>query len=61
ITPLTPSMLEIVTALAAEEEQSTSPHSRAASYARDAQVKVLSVKDQSTAVDIGTIKFKRLF
>ncbi|GJS74413.1 hypothetical protein Tco_0707254 [Tanacetum coccineum] len=30
-------MLEVVTALAAEEEQSTSPHSRAASYARDAQ------------------------
>ncbi|GJS84377.1 putative ribonuclease H-like domain-containing protein [Tanacetum coccineum] len=29
ITPLTPSMLEVVTALAAEEEQSTSPHSRA--------------------------------
>ncbi|GJT60309.1 putative ribonuclease H-like domain-containing protein [Tanacetum coccineum] len=37
ITPLTPSMLEVVTALAAEEEQSTSPHSRAASYAKDAQ------------------------
>ncbi|GJX46769.1 hypothetical protein Tco_0271959 [Tanacetum coccineum] len=37
ITPLTPSMLEVVTALAAEEEQSTSPHSRAASYAREAQ------------------------
>ncbi|GJT19967.1 hypothetical protein Tco_0878673 [Tanacetum coccineum] len=37
ITPLTPSMLEVVSALAAEEEQSTSPHSRAASYARDAQ------------------------
>ncbi|GKB48046.1 hypothetical protein Tco_0898799 [Tanacetum coccineum] len=30
-------MLEVVTALAAEEEQSTSPHSRAASSARDAQ------------------------
>ncbi|GKG54408.1 hypothetical protein Tco_0560063, partial [Tanacetum coccineum] len=30
-------MLEVVTALAAEEEQSTSPHSRAASYAKDAQ------------------------
>ncbi|GJT15445.1 hypothetical protein Tco_0874151 [Tanacetum coccineum] len=37
ITPLTPSMLEVVTALAAEEEHSTSPHSRAASSARDAQ------------------------
>ncbi|GJZ38289.1 hypothetical protein Tco_0584480 [Tanacetum coccineum] len=36
ITPLTPSMLEVVTALAAEEEQSTSPHSRAESSARDA-------------------------
>ncbi|GJY34157.1 hypothetical protein Tco_0418626 [Tanacetum coccineum] len=30
-------MLEVVTALAAEEEHSTSPHSRAASSARDAQ------------------------
>ncbi|GJU30121.1 hypothetical protein Tco_1173710 [Tanacetum coccineum] len=38
ITPLTPPMLEVVTALAAEEEHSTSPHSRAASSARDAQV-----------------------
>ncbi|GJU85885.1 putative ribonuclease H-like domain-containing protein [Tanacetum coccineum] len=37
ITPLTPSMLEVVTALAAEEEHSTSPSSRAASSARDAQ------------------------
>ncbi|GKF96886.1 hypothetical protein Tco_0292707, partial [Tanacetum coccineum] len=37
ITPLTPSMLEVVTALATEEAQSTSPHSRAASSARDAQ------------------------
>ncbi|GJW22639.1 hypothetical protein Tco_0033261 [Tanacetum coccineum] len=37
ITPLDPSMLEVVTALAAEEEHSTSPHSKAASSARDAQ------------------------
>ncbi|GJQ92763.1 putative ribonuclease H-like domain-containing protein [Tanacetum coccineum] len=37
ITPLTPPMLEVVTALAAEAEHSTSPHSRAASSARDAQ------------------------
>ncbi|GKG45421.1 hypothetical protein Tco_0495499, partial [Tanacetum coccineum] len=37
ITPLTPPMLEVVTALAAEEEHSTSPHSRAASSAKDAQ------------------------
>ncbi|GJV37405.1 hypothetical protein Tco_1409882 [Tanacetum coccineum] len=37
ITPLTPSMLEVVTALAAEEEHSTSPPSRAAGSARDAQ------------------------
>ncbi|GJX92413.1 hypothetical protein Tco_0345739 [Tanacetum coccineum] len=40
ITPLTPPMLEVVTALAAEEEHSTSPLSRAASSAssaRDAQ------------------------
>ncbi|GKG18990.1 hypothetical protein Tco_0376089, partial [Tanacetum coccineum] len=34
ITPLTPHMLEVVTALAAEEAHSTSPHSR---DARDAQ------------------------
>ncbi|GJV64041.1 hypothetical protein Tco_1474869 [Tanacetum coccineum] len=33
----TPSMLEVVTALAAEEEHSTSPHSKAASSARDAR------------------------
>ncbi|GKF39736.1 hypothetical protein Tco_0119797, partial [Tanacetum coccineum] len=37
ITPLTSPMLEVVTALAAEEEHSTIPHSRAASSARDAQ------------------------
>ncbi|GJV34534.1 putative ribonuclease H-like domain-containing protein [Tanacetum coccineum] len=37
ITPLTPSMLEVVTALAPEEEHSTSPHSKATSSARDAQ------------------------
>ncbi|GKE05117.1 hypothetical protein Tco_1397135, partial [Tanacetum coccineum] len=37
ITPLTPPMLKVITALAAEEEHSTSPHSRAASSARDAQ------------------------
>ncbi|GKG48811.1 hypothetical protein Tco_0512958, partial [Tanacetum coccineum] len=35
----------VVTALAMEEEQSTSPHSRAASSARDAQ----STPDQSAA------------
>ncbi|GKF10638.1 hypothetical protein Tco_0048564, partial [Tanacetum coccineum] len=45
ITPLTPPMLEVVTALAAEEEHSTSPHSRAASSIRDAQ----STPDQSAA------------
>ncbi|GJV36846.1 putative ribonuclease H-like domain-containing protein [Tanacetum coccineum] len=43
ITPLTPSMLEVVTALAAEEEHSTSPHSRAASSEGNAQ---------------GTVKYK---
>ncbi|GJS94882.1 hypothetical protein Tco_0801850 [Tanacetum coccineum] len=37
ITPLTPPMLEVVTALAAEEEHSPSPLSKAASSARDAQ------------------------
>ncbi|GKF30244.1 hypothetical protein Tco_0100042, partial [Tanacetum coccineum] len=45
ITPLTPPMLEVVTALAAEEEHSTSPHSRVASSARDAQ----GTPDQSAA------------
>ncbi|GKA01540.1 hypothetical protein Tco_0674205 [Tanacetum coccineum] len=34
---LTPPMLEVITALAAEEAHSTSPHSRAASSPRDAQ------------------------
>ncbi|GKF62624.1 hypothetical protein Tco_0182678, partial [Tanacetum coccineum] len=38
-------MLEVVTALAAEEEHSTSPHSRASSSARDAQ----GTPTQSTA------------
>ncbi|GJV96001.1 hypothetical protein Tco_1547578 [Tanacetum coccineum] len=37
ITPLTSPMLEVITALAAEEAHSTSPHSRAASSPRDAQ------------------------
>ncbi|GJY22298.1 hypothetical protein Tco_0394864 [Tanacetum coccineum] len=45
ITPLTPPMLEVVTALAAEEAHSTSPHSRAASSPRDAQ----GTPDQSAA------------
>ncbi|GJT57738.1 retrovirus-related pol polyprotein from transposon TNT 1-94 [Tanacetum coccineum] len=37
ITPLTPPMLEVIAALAAEEAHSTSPHSRTASSPRDAQ------------------------
>ncbi|GKA56139.1 hypothetical protein Tco_0755211 [Tanacetum coccineum] len=37
ITPLTPPMLEVVTALAAEEAQSESTHSRAETSPRDAQ------------------------
>ncbi|GJX01936.1 hypothetical protein Tco_0185849 [Tanacetum coccineum] len=37
ITPLTPPMLEVVTALAAEEAHSTSSHSRAETSPRDAQ------------------------
>ncbi|GKG41102.1 hypothetical protein Tco_0470314, partial [Tanacetum coccineum] len=65
ITPLTPSMLEVVTALAAEEEQSTSPHSRAASYARDAQCpraahshhSQSAAHSQSTASVQGTASF----
>ncbi|GJR38865.1 hypothetical protein Tco_1214549 [Tanacetum coccineum] len=56
ITPLTPSMLEVVTALAAEEEQSTSPHSRAASSARDAQGTPTqsAAHSQSAALSQGT-------
>ncbi|GJR26854.1 hypothetical protein Tco_1103086 [Tanacetum coccineum] len=49
ITPLTPPMLEVVTALAAEEAHSTSSHSRAASSPRDAQ----STPAQSAAQDRG--------
>ncbi|GJQ93959.1 hypothetical protein Tco_0005098 [Tanacetum coccineum] len=45
ITPLTPPMLEVVTALAAEEAHSTSSHSRTASSPRDAQ----GTPDQSAA------------
>ncbi|GKB12643.1 hypothetical protein Tco_0846566 [Tanacetum coccineum] len=56
ITPLTPSMLEVVTALAAEEEQSTSPHSRAASYARDAHSQSAALS-QGTASVQGTASF----
>ncbi|GJU57226.1 hypothetical protein Tco_1234992 [Tanacetum coccineum] len=56
ITPLTPYMLEVVTALAAEEEQSTSPHSRAASSARDAQGTPTqsAAHSQSAALSQGT-------
>ncbi|GKG09659.1 hypothetical protein Tco_0338405, partial [Tanacetum coccineum] len=54
ITPLTPSMLEVVTALAAEEEHSTSPHSKAASSARDAQ----GTPSQSTAASLGTARLQ---
>ncbi|GKG07074.1 hypothetical protein Tco_0330043 [Tanacetum coccineum] len=38
ITPLTPPMLEVITALAAEEAHSESTHSRAESSPSDAQV-----------------------
>ncbi|GJR52850.1 hypothetical protein Tco_1403371 [Tanacetum coccineum] len=59
ITPLTPSMLEVVTALAEEEEHSTSPHSRAASSARDAQGTPTqsAAHSQRTASDKGTALF----
>ncbi|GJT75682.1 hypothetical protein Tco_1042407 [Tanacetum coccineum] len=59
ITPLTPSMLEVVTALAAEEEHSTSPHSRAASSARDAQGSPThsAAHSQHTASVQGTASF----
>ncbi|GJT73475.1 hypothetical protein Tco_1032761 [Tanacetum coccineum] len=59
ITPLTPSMLEVVTALAAEEEHSTSPHSRAASSARGAQGSPTqsAAPSQGTASVQGTASF----
>ncbi|GKA78418.1 hypothetical protein Tco_0784955 [Tanacetum coccineum] len=50
ITPLTPPMLEVITALAAEEAHSESTHSRAASSPRDAQ----GTPAQSTAEAQGT-------
>ncbi|GJT35923.1 hypothetical protein Tco_0926342 [Tanacetum coccineum] len=61
ITPLTPSMLEVVTALAAEEEHSTSPHSRAASSARDAQGSPTqsAAHSQRTASVQGTAEIQR--
>ncbi|GJT55820.1 hypothetical protein Tco_0990874 [Tanacetum coccineum] len=59
ITPLTPSMLEVVTALAAEEEHSTSPHSRAASSARDAQGIQGTDTLQGTAAYHGTASFPK--
>ncbi|GKG35803.1 hypothetical protein Tco_0440957, partial [Tanacetum coccineum] len=53
-------MLEVVTALAAEEEHSTSPHYRAASSARDAQgTPTQSVAhSQRTASVQGTASFQ---
>ncbi|GKF35222.1 hypothetical protein Tco_0108422 [Tanacetum coccineum] len=51
ITPLTPSMLEVATALAAEEANSASTHSRAETTPRDAQ----GTPSQSAAQDsLGT-------
>ncbi|GKG60808.1 hypothetical protein Tco_0614370, partial [Tanacetum coccineum] len=52
-------MLEVVTALAAEEEHSTSPHSRAANSARDAQGTTTQSAaqasiSQGTAASLGT-------
>ncbi|GJQ98816.1 hypothetical protein Tco_0521801 [Tanacetum coccineum] len=60
ITPLTPSMLEVVTTLAAEEAHSTSPHSRAASSARDAQGSPTqsAAHSQRTASVQGTADFQ---
>ncbi|GJX09580.1 hypothetical protein Tco_0199439 [Tanacetum coccineum] len=55
ITPLTPPMLEVVTALAAEEAHSESTHSRAASSPRDAQGTPTQSADlQGTAEPQGT-------
>ncbi|GJX09408.1 hypothetical protein Tco_0199267 [Tanacetum coccineum] len=55
ITPLTPPMLEVITALAAEEAHSESTHSRAASSPRDAQgTSTQSADLQGTAHTQGT-------
>ncbi|GJY50718.1 putative ribonuclease H-like domain-containing protein [Tanacetum coccineum] len=55
ITPLTPPMLEVITALAAEEAHSESTHSRAASSPRDAQgTPTQSAALQGTAHTQGT-------
>ncbi|GKC28607.1 ribonuclease H-like domain-containing protein, partial [Tanacetum coccineum] len=53
ITPLTPPMLEVVTALAAEEAHSTSSHSRAETSPRDAQAQGTD-DAQGTAAAQGT-------
>ncbi|GKA29166.1 hypothetical protein Tco_0715411, partial [Tanacetum coccineum] len=55
ITPLTPPMLEVITALAAEEAHSESTHSRAASSPRDAQG---TAEPQGTAETQGTADFQ---
>ncbi|GJY64163.1 hypothetical protein Tco_0465623 [Tanacetum coccineum] len=54
ITPLTPPMLEVITALAAEEAHSESTHSRAESSPRDAQ----GTPTQGTAETQGTADFQ---
>ncbi|GJR69075.1 putative ribonuclease H-like domain-containing protein [Tanacetum coccineum] len=59
ITPLTPSMLEVVTTLAAEEEHSTSPHSRAASllgYAHGTPTQCVYILRRTASVQ-GTASF----
>ncbi|GKB94057.1 hypothetical protein Tco_0980194 [Tanacetum coccineum] len=55
ITPLTPPMLEVITALAAEEAHSWSTRSRAASSPRDAQG---TAETQGTAEAQGTADFQ---
>ncbi|GJV11518.1 putative ribonuclease H-like domain-containing protein, partial [Tanacetum coccineum] len=54
ITPLTPHMLEVITALAAEEAHSESTHSRAENSPRDAQ----GTPPQGTAKAQGTADFQ---
>ncbi|GJR34538.1 hypothetical protein Tco_1210222 [Tanacetum coccineum] len=56
ITPLTPPMLEVVTALAAEEAHSTSSHSRAETSPRDAQgTPIQSAAQTSISTAEGTV------
>ncbi|GKA37737.1 hypothetical protein Tco_0724302 [Tanacetum coccineum] len=58
ITPLTPPMLEVITALAAEEAHSESTHSRAESSPRDAQGTAEAQSAAQASIPQGTADFQ---